>query len=334
MKILFSGYHNPHFVTITEYIERAIQSLGHALTIYDDRQHLIPGRLRSKIPFLSKLDLHYLNSKYISLAKSCKPDLAIITGGHRIAADTVKKLRQRGIITVLWTIDAPIDFQTVLNAAPRYDHIFCQGTEAIEILSQHSISNAHWLPMAADVDDHHAVEVTDRIKAAYGNDVAFVGSYYPNRAEILTHLAMFNLGIWGPGWDHLLKEHPLHKTVRGGPIKPVEWVKVFSASRIAVVIHYQDGAIPCHQISPKVFEAMACGIFVLVDDQKDVFRVFEDGKHLVKFTSVGDLKEKITYYLKNPEERKTIAMAGRAEIQKKHTYSHRVQQLLSIVGQS
>lgn len=332
MKILFCGYHNPNFPTITEYIERAIQSLGHELAIYDDRNHLLSGRLRQQIPLLNRLDLKYLNYKYRSLAKLYKPELAIITGGHRISPGTVKHLKKRGVKTVLWTIDPPTLFSPVLDAAPHYDYIFCQGSEAVEILEQHAIHDAQWLPMAADIDDHHGVEITDQIKKAYGNNVSFVGSYYPNRAKILSQLTMFDLGIWGPSWGRLPHDHPLQKNIRGGPIRPVEWVKIFSASKISVIIHYQDGRIPCYQISPKVFEAMACGIFVLVDDQKDVFRLFEDGRHLVKFRSVDDLKRKIAYFLDHPDERKAIALAGQREIHERHTYRHRVQQLISMAG--
>jgi spore maturation protein CgeB len=111
-------------------------------------------------------------------------------------------------------------------------------------------------------------------------------------------------------------------------MKTGEWVKVYSASKIAVVIHYQDGSTPCHQASPKVFEALACGILVLVDGQKDVFRFFQDGKHLVRFTGAQDLRDKIAYFLGNPAERQRIADAGRAEALAQHTYRVRVRELI------
>jgi len=46
MKVLISSYHNPNFVTISEYIEEAIRALGHRLYVFNDRNHLIPGRIR------------------------------------------------------------------------------------------------------------------------------------------------------------------------------------------------------------------------------------------------------------------------------------------------
>ena len=63
MKILFSGHHNPHFLTITEYIETAIQALGHELYIFEDSKHRIPGRIRRFSSLLQKVDLNYINKQ-------------------------------------------------------------------------------------------------------------------------------------------------------------------------------------------------------------------------------------------------------------------------------
>ncbi|MCK4821562.1 hypothetical protein KA005_37695 [bacterium] len=63
MKILFSGYHNPNFITITEYMESAIKALGHELIVFDDRQHIIPGRIRRRLKRLNRFDLQHINKK-------------------------------------------------------------------------------------------------------------------------------------------------------------------------------------------------------------------------------------------------------------------------------
>ena len=65
MKILFSGYHNPDFLTITEYMEMAIENLGHKPVVFDDRRHIVPGRLRRKIGWLNKFDLNPEKSRDI-----------------------------------------------------------------------------------------------------------------------------------------------------------------------------------------------------------------------------------------------------------------------------
>lgn len=333
MKILFSGHHNPHFFTITEYLEKAIRSLGHELVIFEDRQHKIPGRIRRHSPFLNQLDLKIINKKMLSLAEETKPDIAIVTGGDRISSETVKKLKDRGVVCILWTTDYPI-CQTIIEVAPLYDHIFCQGTEAIELLAGAGIRGAQWLPMACDLEYHYPVDCSVADKEKYGSDIVFVGSYYPNRADLFERISKFDLAIWGPGWDALPAASPLRKHLKGQHTRPEEWLKIYSAGKIILSTHHHDpeGNFPIYQASPRVFEILSCGAFQLCDDQRDVFSLFKDGEDLVKFVDTTDLINKINYYLAHPEERKEIAVKGRRNVLENHTYVHRIKKLLTHVG--
>lgn len=332
MKILLSGYHNPRFETITEYMESAIKALRHDLIIFDDRQHIIPGRIRQYVRWLREFDLQHINKQLLTLALEAKPDLAIVTGGHRIAPQSVKTLKEYGICPILWTIDAPVDFQPLIDAATLYDHIFCQGTEAVELLNYAGIKGTHWLPVGCDPRRHRPIEISAAEKKRYGSDVVFVGSYYPNRAELLEKLIDFNLAIWGPGWEKLHPKSKLRGCLRGAHTRPSEWLKIYSASKIVLAVHYQDpkGRFPVYQASPRIFEALACGAFVLSDNQRDVFSLFNEGEHLVGFTDSARLFEKISYYLNQPVEREEIARRGRREALDSHTYIHRIEKLLSI----
>jgi spore maturation protein CgeB len=80
-----------------------------------------------------------------------------------------------------------------------------------------------------------------------------------------------------------------------------------------------------------VFEALACGTFVLTDSQRDVLALFKDGEHLAAFTDARDLRQKVTYFLARPEVRNRIATGGRREVLKKHTYTRRLETLLRVV---
>lgn len=334
MKVLFSGHHNPHFFTITEYLEKAIGIQGHDLFVFEDRQHLISGRIRRVIPFLDRLDLKFINQRMLALAASTKPDMAVVTGGHRISSETVRKLKERGVVCILWTIDAPLHFQPIIEVAPFYDHIFCQGTEAVELLDNAGIRGAHWLPMACDPDYHYPVDCSVADKEKYGSDVVFVGSYYSDRADLFEKLVGFDLAIWGPGWDSLAPDSPLRRCVRGAHTIPSEWLKIYSASKIVLATHYHDqqNRFPVYQASPRIFEALACRAFVLCDDQRDVFPLFKDGIDLVKFTDWTDLLAKVQHYLAHPEERRAIAVQGEKTVLARHTYQDRIKELLAKIG--
>lgn len=268
------------------------------------------------------------------MAAEAKPDIAIITGGHRISAETIHRLKARGVLCVLWTIDPPLYFQPILDVAPFYDHVFCQGTEAIELLNKTGIRGAQWLPMACDPEYHYPVEFSSAEKDQYGCDVAFVGSYYPERVNLFQKLSDFDFAIWGPGWDNLSPDSPIRRCVRGAHTTPAEWLKIYSASKIVLATHYHDpqNRFPVYQASPRVFEALACRAFVLCDDQRDVFSLFKDGKDIVRFFDSADLTEKVRHYLAHPEERDKIAAQGYGNVLNNHTYIHRIKELLSKIG--
>jgi spore maturation protein CgeB len=96
-------------------------------------------------------------------------------------------------------------------------------------------------------------------------------------------------------------------------------------------LHYFNPSVVCHQASPKLFEAMACRAFVLSDNQKDARALFEDGRHMVFFKDVKELRKKIEYYLSHAEERMAIAQKGCEEVLARHTYRHRIERILSMM---
>lgn len=326
MKVLCIGVHNPHYLTVTEYIERAVASLGHELSVFDMGLRILPGRLRQRVPWLEHLDRRWLNGRLSAHAAKVRPDLVIASGGDRIETATVRQLRQSGIRTVLWTTDAPVQFDPILRLAPHFDHVFCQGTEAIEIFDRAGIRGASWLPMACDPDHHRPVELSAEERDRYGHDVVFVGSHYPMRERLFEALAEFDLAIWGPGWDRLRSNSPLKKFVRDAHTTPETWRKIYAAAKIVLSVHFQDplGKILCYQASPRVFEALACGAFVITDRQKDVMAIFRNGEHLATVADDGDLRRRVEYYLGCSNERERIAQNGRAEVLARHTYRERL----------
>lgn len=336
MKILFSGYRNPHFVTVTEYAEKALAEAGAKVSFFSDRKFFLPGRIREKFPFLQALELRGLNMRLLRKAEKEKPDVFFACGGLRVLPFALSAMRGLGIKTILWTIDAPnTDFELLFKAAPHYDHIFCGGSEAVELFRGAGINNAVWLPFACDPEVHKELELSEAQELELGCDVCFVGSMhgqtYPRRMKLLESISDMGLKIWGPGAENIPAASPLKKNVMDGQIPPDLWVKIYSAARIVLCLHYSsNGKYPCNQASPRVYEALACGAFLLCDDQKDVISLFEDGKHLVIFKDAEDLKKKIAYYLANPVKRAAIAAAGREEVLKKHTYRHRMEEVLRV----
>jgi spore maturation protein CgeB len=296
MKVLFSSNKNPHFETFTEYIEKAFNENGCETLFFENRDFIIPGRIRDEVSFLHQFDLRRLNRRLVKIAQNYRPDFFLEAGGWNTQPATVALIRSMGIRTALWTLDVPINFQPIRESAPYYDYIFTGGSEAYEILKKDKIKRLHLLSFACDPDFHRPVKVSAKEKKKYGCDICFVGSggaIYRDRWRLLESLMDFNIGIWGPGWEALPSQSPLRKFIRGGQIRPEEWIKIFSASKIVFHSHFRDptGEVPCYQAAPRVYEALACGAFLVVDRQQDLLRFFTPGEDLAVFDDVKALRE-------------------------------------------
>ncbi len=71
--------------------------------------------------------------------------------------------------------------------------------------------------------------------------------------------------------------------------------------------------------------------FLVVDDQKDILKLFESGRHLVVYHNHKELKEIVSYYLEHPDEARKIAQQGRNNVLENHTFGHRVDEMLGII---
>lgn len=104
-----------------------------------------------------------------------------------------------------------------------------------------------------------------------------------------------------------------------------EMPRVFKQSRINLNITLRSikSGIPL-----RGFDIMGAGGFLLSNYQADLLALFTPGEDLVYYESKEDLLRKIDYYLEHEEERRAIAKNGHDKIAAKHTYRHRIREML------
>ena len=84
------------------------------------------------------------------------------------------------------------------------------------------------------------------------------------------------------------------------------------------------------EINIRFFEALACGVQLC--SYSPALNLFaEEGKHYMTYRDRKELIEKIDLLLSEPELRKTIATEARKEVLRRHTYKHRVKELLNFI---
>jgi len=78
----------------------------------------------------------------------------------------------------------------------------------------------------------------------------------------------------------------------------------------------------------RLFEALAAGTMVLMDEMVSLPHGLEDGESVVFFHSIQEMQDKALYYLEHTEERLAIARKGWEVTMEKHRSWHRLEEML------
>ena len=108
-----------------------------------------------------------------------------------------------------------------------------------------------------------------------------------------------------------------------------EMPKVFRASKINLnfTIPNIKSGIPL-----RIWDVLGSGGFLLTNYQAEIPYYFEEGKDLVCFDGIDDLREKVGYYLSHDEERYAIAEHGYQKVKETHGYIERIREMLAQIG--
>lgn len=104
-----------------------------------------------------------------------------------------------------------------------------------------------------------------------------------------------------------------------------DMVKALSSYKIAFNCNIAD------DINYRTFEATGAGAMLITNYTPNIEKLFEINKEVVVYKNVGEMLEKIDYYMRNEEERKAIATAGLDRSSKDHSYDTRAEQFISMI---
>jgi len=338
MRVLLSCALNPRFEALPDYLASALRQLGHDVTLFDHRAFLLPGRLRRLSSGLQSLDAARLNRAFERLARRLRPDLALVNQGMTLAPETIRRVRESGVRCVNWFSDYPAELEAGLLAAPAYDAFHLGSSHAARLHVRRGHTHASWLPFACDPDVHRPPHVHGELKesspgrgARRERLVVLVGSHYPERQILLRFLRGLPIAVWGPGWERAASDPHLLPMLRGGTLRPADWVGLYGRASAVLNIHY--GAFGPKEASgdlanTRVFEILATGSAQIVDRQGDVLRLFREGQDLLTFSCGDELRTRVEEALRDPDRMSAVAAAGRRAVLASHTYVHRARVLL------
>jgi len=288
------------------------------------------GRLFSTFvhvePWARKANLELLKE-----VDELRPSLILVIGTSGVRAGTLAQINVRVPGAIIYCIypDSPHNldcdrihclkfFNRVMTSSPAWTGAFKKlGAERV-----------FYLPFAADPSLYSPTDRQSAGAKSVTHDIAFIGTWRPEREQFLERLVNFDLIIWGSDyWRHRTRPgSPLRSRWGGRPITGVEFAQVCAESKI--LLNIMD---PLTWPGPnmRTFEQPACRAFSLVTRTPAVLDLFHEGETIACFDSAEEACEKISFYLEHEEERLRIMGASyRFVTQGGHTYLDRAQQII------
>ncbi len=284
----------------------ALESLGCEVSRCEERQRGLDGLLRR--PLRRRLE---------ALLARQPVDLVLAFKGTDLAPSTIAELRgSTRARWACWFPDDPHELDVSVRLSPSYDWFFTHDTSSLD---RHRRAGARAYYLAFGCDPTYLIAAREGRRAA---PLVFVGSRDPAREPVLSQVADLGLETWGPGWPN-------------GPVYGTAFVRTLARGEVGLNIHQQfgDAGDPARYgtgANMRVFELAAVGTPQLSDAKADIARHFVPDREIVLYWSVADLRERARALLSDEELRGSLAQHARERALREHTWTHRMEELLSV----
>ncbi|OGO57848.1 MAG: hypothetical protein A2V85_15410 [Chloroflexi bacterium RBG_16_72_14] len=227
---------------------------------------------------------------------------------------------RQGQLSVLWIISHPDLASDEVVAG--HDVVFVASDMFAAQLTKRAGIEAIPLHQATD---------QDRFRPTPGgppHELLFVANSRGVRRRVIDGLAPIehDLAVYGRSWTPDLID-PRH--VLGEHIPNEELAAYYSGAAIVLNDHWLDMA-DLGFMSNRLYDAAACGAFVVSDHVAGIGDEFDGG--VVTFTDATDLRATVDRFLGDPEARADHAARAQAAVLARHTFGHRVEEILRTIG--
>ncbi len=241
------------------------------------------------------------------LPEGWRPDLIVaISNFGRSLSPQMNGLDCPKVYLSIDTWQSPLDFLDALH----YDYVFAAQRVFVPHLEATGSRNVHWLPLACDPELHHPTGAESTA------DISFAGAIAPSIHDERTRL----LGVLG-------ERFTIHRASN-------VYGEDYCAAIGAGVLTFNHAAV--NDLNMRIFEAPAMGVPLLTNrasDRNGLSELFTHQEHLLIYDNDVQLLAFATEYLADPQAARALAERARREVLARHTYDHRVAEILARVSE-
>ncbi len=223
-------------------------------------------------------------------------------------------------INILWIISHPEDISP--REVERYDLVLVASSKYAAHLASLVDVPVHVFHQATDASHFHPHPEKSALEA----DVLFVGNSRKAARPAVDYLIELGVDfhLYGNDWNDRIPARLLHGFMANEQL-PV----LYSSCKILVNDHWPDMR-DWGFVSNRLFDALACGAFVVSDRVEGVAELF--GGAVPTFDSAESLGSLISHFRDDPDARKALAKKGMSIVRDFHSFDVRAKEFADLVG--
>jgi spore maturation protein CgeB len=266
------------------------------------------------------------NDRIIEACSRSEADVFLTVKGDFIAAQTIQKLNNRGIVTAVYYPDFHFDYRDFDKRLIDEVGLFIT-TKSFQMQwlkerrgDRPSAHVPHGYPPLVQMSRAEPPE-----EKAYEYDIAYIGNPCPSKVELLIKVCEAHssrkIVVAGNGWERAARGSALEPFVMHHPVVGDMLADLHRRSRINLAVHWQPIVNDWSDfVSRRTFEIPASRGFMLHVDNAEVRSTYDVPAEIDVFVDAADLNQKITYYLAKPGLRRQ--MLDRAFLRAVPDYGH------------
>lgn len=269
-----------------------------------------------------------------------RPDVVFVVAGGLIPIEVYKQIRlvreelNRKFAIAIYLTECPYLDREQKSFADYADVLFLNDKYSLKFFDPKGNHYIEYLPHSYNPKVHNTgIGNSDLYEQDYKSDVFFGATAFRERVDMMASIEWDGIDLRLVGnWDEWAD------TEAGSKLQPFaipdsrylhnsEYAKYYRNTKIALNVHRTrsdingdtpqlDNYSDAYSIGPRIYEAVACGAFVLTDYRKEAEDLF--GDTIEFFENDQQMEEKIRYWLdpQNEQERINRVQAAMGRISK------------------
>jgi hypothetical protein len=297
---------------------RALARLGHDVQSINPRAFLPAGRLINYWVFHT--GAHGLSSlvsrgvrRFVGQAHF---DIVWVDSGELVSPVLVRSLKRTGTLVLNYNVDDPFGtrdggrWRLYLKAVPEYDLLAVVRDENVGEAWRAGAKDVLRVHRSADEVAHAPRILSEQDFATWKSDVAFVGTWMPERGPFFARLVQLGipLSIWGDRWQRAPEWPVLAPYWRGpGLYKDADYAKAIQCAKVCIGMLSKGNR---DLVTQRSFEIPHLGSVFCAERTREHLSLYREGSEAIFWDTPEECAAQCQQLLTDDALRQKIAHAG------------------------